>query len=375
MKSSNNEFQERCSEYQAKVESLINDKIILMKAIEGLQKENHNLKRENDQLNSELLKCKAKLAHIEGELLHAAAVKSKETELLEKLKASESLIHSLKEEHSKSSSIFKEKISKLTNCSNQALQENKELLNKIHDIEYSLNKKDQELQLSEQENNRLITDIACMEQHLCVKEDTNQIVDNLINSVKDLRQETKEQEKTITEQKGKISHSIKIIEELENNLKEKSDEVEVLMSAVIKLQRNRENYIPVANDPVDTALADYINTLDDPLPVPFTREEEGTYLFGTKRIFVKLEQGTIIIRVGGGFMQVNEFIDVYTSAEVDKFGRQKAERAQKIRQSFMHKLTDVSGRDSPTKFSACFGVQRRSTTKSTLSPVNHTNSL
>ena len=187
MKSSNNEFQERCSEYQAKVESLINDKIILMKAIEGLQKENHNLKRENDQLNSELLKCKAKLAHIEGELLHSAAVK-----------ASESLIHSLKEEHSKSSSIFKEKISKLTNCSNQALQENKELLNKIHDIEYSLNKKDQELQLSEQENNRLITDIACMEQHLCVKEDTNQIVDNLINSVKDLRQETKEQEKTIT---------------------------------------------------------------------------------------------------------------------------------------------------------------------------------
>ena len=147
------------------------------------------------------------------------------------------------------------------------------------------------------------------------------------------------------------------------------------MSAVIKLQRNRENYIPVANDPVDTALADYINTLDDPLPVPFTREEEGTYLFGTKRIFVKLEQGKIIIRVGGGFMQVNEFIDVYTSAEVDKFGRQKAERAQKIRQSFMHKLTDVSGRDSPTKFSACFGVQRRSTTKSTLSPVNHTNSL
>ena len=376
MKNTTSEFEERCKDYQSKVDSLVNDKIVLMKTIEGLQKENHSLKRENDQLNSELLKCRARLAQIEGQAIQHSASKTRESELIEKIRTCETLILSLKEELNSSSTAFKEKINKIVSGNTQLIQENKDILSKLHEEERAHARKENEYRKIVQENNKLASDIACMEQHLCMKEDQNQIIDNLSNSVKDLRQENSDMANVISEQSGKISKTQKLIQELEENLNEKCEEIEILISTVVNLQKRRDLYEPVANDPIDMALADFLNTLDNPVPVPFTREEEGIYLFGTKRIFVKLEQGRIIIRVGGGFMQVSEFIDVYTSTEIDKFARDKAEKAQKIRMSFMTKISE-GGRDSPSKFSACFGVQRRLTSapRSSVSPVNHTNSL
>ena len=376
MKNTNSEFEERCTNYQSKVDSLVNDKIVLMKAIEGLQKENHSLKRENDQLNAELLKCRARLAQIEGQAIQHSASKSKESQLIEKIRTSETLVFSLKEELNSTSTAFKEKLNKIVAGNTQLMQENKDILSKLHEEQRAHSRKENEYQKVAQENNKLASDIACMEQHLCLKEDQNQIIDNLSNSVKKLRQENKDMDNVISEQSRKITESQTLIQELEQNLNEKCEEIEILISTVVNLQRRRDLYEPVANDPIDMALADFLNTLHSPVPVPFTREEEGIYLFGTKRIFVKLEQGKIIIRVGGGFMQVNEFIDVYTPTEIDKFARDKAEKAQKIRMSFMSKLSDQGGRDSPNKFSACIGVQRKLTgSRSSVSPVGHINSL
>ena len=39
------------------------------------------------------------------------------------------------------------------------------------------------------------------------------------------------------------------------------------------------------------------------------RESEGVYKFGSKRVFVKVDRGTIQIRVGGGYLSIDEFID------------------------------------------------------------------
>ncbi len=41
------------------------------------------------------------------------------------------------------------------------------------------------------------------------------------------------------------------------------------------------------------------------------RENEGVYRFGQKRAFIKIENDTIIIRVGGGFMNIDEFVEQY----------------------------------------------------------------
>lgn len=54
----------------------------------------------------------------------------------------------------------------------------------------------------------------------------------------------------------------------------------------------------------------------------FLRESEGVYQFGQKRVFIKIEKGdSILVRVGGGFMHIDEFIDKYTMGEVEKVER------------------------------------------------------
>ena len=64
-------------------------------------------------------------------------------------------------------------------------------------------------------------------------------------------------------------------------------------------------YIPVKDDPIDLAVADFSN-VNCP-DVPFVREDLGIYTFGSKRVFVKLENGKVIVRVGGGFMKIEDF--------------------------------------------------------------------
>lgn len=53
----------------------------------------------------------------------------------------------------------------------------------------------------------------------------------------------------------------------------------------------------------------------------FMRESEGIYQFGTKKIYVKVEHDKINIRVGGGFLSIDEFLDQYTPVELQKLER------------------------------------------------------
>jgi hypothetical protein len=53
-------------------------------------------------------------------------------------------------------------------------------------------------------------------------------------------------------------------------------------------------------------MAKYINECS--FYVPVERLGEGTYLYGTKKIFAKIMNGKLIIRVGGGYMVIDEFL-------------------------------------------------------------------
>lgn len=70
-------------------------------------------------------------------------------------------------------------------------------------------------------------------------------------------------------------------------------------------------YIPFKDDHVDKKLAEYINNFPErsKLKIMFTRESEGVYQFGSKRVFIKVEKENIVIRVGGGYLSIDEFID------------------------------------------------------------------
>ena len=82
-------------------------------------------------------------------------------------------------------------------------------------------------------------------------------------------------------------------------------------------------YVPIRDDPVDMQLSEYINNYPqrDKFKIMFLRESQGVYEFGSKRINIKLEKGRILIRVGGGYMAIDEFIDQYTPAELERLER------------------------------------------------------
>ena len=111
--------------------------------------------------------------------------------------------------------------------------------------------------------------------------------------------------------------------ELLKSLKAAEFEIETLKQYIIDLKQRIAVYIPVKEDAIDKRLAEYINNYPErsKLKIMFMRETEGVYQFGTKRVAVKVEKNNIKIRVGGGYLSIDEFLDQYTPVELEKLER------------------------------------------------------
>lgn len=104
--------------------------------------------------------------------------------------------------------------------------------------------------------------------------------------------------------------------------------MENLREIIRQLQLNANAYVPpdvfvyhpVKDDPVDKRLAEYINSAPVKLRdyMKFERESEGIYKYGKKRVFMKIEKDQIIIRVGGGYLTIEEFIEQYCDTDASK---------------------------------------------------------
>lgn len=120
--------------------------------------------------------------------------------------------------------------------------------------------------------------------------------------------------------------SLELLKQLkiaEGGVEDLQNEIETLRNYIIDLKSRIAVYIPVKNDVIDRRIADYINNYPDrqKLKIMFMRESEGIYQFGSKRVHVKIEKDKINIRVGGGFLSIDEFLDQYTPGELDKMER------------------------------------------------------
>ena len=82
-------------------------------------------------------------------------------------------------------------------------------------------------------------------------------------------------------------------------------------------------YIAVNDDGVDKRLAEFINASNDPTKLTklFIRERDGVYQFGTKRVYVKTENDKVYVRVGGGFLTLDEFLRINVPIELEKMAR------------------------------------------------------
>jgi len=76
-------------------------------------------------------------------------------------------------------------------------------------------------------------------------------------------------------------------------------------------------YKPKVDDHIDQTLANYINKAPLRLrsKMHFEREAPGIYRFARKKVFMKIEGETIVIRVGGGFLTIQEFVALNCGSE------------------------------------------------------------
>ncbi len=73
--------------------------------------------------------------------------------------------------------------------------------------------------------------------------------------------------------------------------------------------RNVPKYQPLKGDDVDKLLADWIYANN--CPIPISRLGSGYYQFGQKKVYAKITNGKLVIRVGGGYMGIDEFMYYY----------------------------------------------------------------
>lgn len=122
-----------------------------------------------------------------------------------------------------------------------------------------------------------------------------------------------EQLKSCEKELLEITEYSKNLEKENNGAKEKIIEMNEYIN---QLEKSQEIYIPKKHDKIDERLGEFINRYPDRdrLNILFLRESEGVYQFGKKRVYVKVEQGNqVLVKVGGGFMNVKEFIEQYTA--------------------------------------------------------------
>lgn len=88
-----------------------------------------------------------------------------------------------------------------------------------------------------------------------------------------------------------------------------------LKSATLKPRK----YRATKGDNVDEMLANVLNIKN--CEIPISRISEGWYMFGSKKIYTKIMNNKLVCRVGGGFMNMDEFISTYAESERLKLER------------------------------------------------------
>lgn len=174
----------------------------------------------------------------------------------------------------------------------------------------------------------------------------------------------------VLELEEKVFKANKTSLELLKQLKEAEAENDTLKQYIVELKSRIAVYIPVRDDLVDRRLAEFINNYPEraKLKIMFMRESEGVYQFGTKRVAVKVEKNAIKIRVGGGYLSIDEFLDQYTPVELEKLERkdplkrfsEKIAVQKTIVNSGVREVSPVARTSSPTgQSSASPGSSKR----------------
>ena len=96
----------------------------------------------------------------------------------------------------------------------------------------------------------------------------------------------------------------------------------------------------------------------------FMRESSGVYQFGSKKLMVKVEKDQIKVRVGGGFLSIDQFLEQYTPQELEKLERKDPLKRFSEKVAVQSTIKNMGVReDSPVRVSTASPGRRTSPKK------------
>ena len=74
---------------------------------------------------------------------------------------------------------------------------------------------------------------------------------------------------------------------------------------------------------VDVKLGEFISEHPDGkiLRYMFQKEKDGVFIFGSKKITMKVENNILMCRTGGGYLTIEQFVHQYLNLELEKADR------------------------------------------------------
>jgi len=121
----------------------------------------------------------------------------------------------------------------------------------------------------------------------------------------------------------KVNKVIEKIEMENTQLKEEAALQKVKMKTLLNNKANTStdgkplhNFPSEKGDCIDQMFDHYMKQAK--CQVKFKKLDNGQYMFGSKKIYAKIQNEKLIIRVGGGYMMIEDFLTAYTEQELMK---------------------------------------------------------
>lgn len=152
------------------------------------------------------------------------------------------------------------------------------------------------------------------------------LIEERITTISELEEEIRQCDIEIARLRAEIAELDRRIQELQDAIAEKDAEINELNKILaarnarlkqLESELKGSQYVAVKGDMIDELLAKYIQNC----PVPVKRLGGGFYLFGLRKIYAKIMNGKLVIRVGGGYMIIEKFIETYADQELQKLIR------------------------------------------------------
>ena len=176
---------------------------------------------------------------------------------------------------------------------------------------------------------KLMQKLAAANQQIAVLEHTQEENKTLFAEKAGLQKEVQQSAAQIQSLEAKCNLANDTDPNLLSRIREKEAENETLKQQIIDLEAGipqisvtnstagAKLYKPVKGDAIDQKLAQYINNYPDrqQLQIMFMRESSGVYQFGSNRVRVEVQREKIRVKVGGGFISIESFLNQYNTPQ------------------------------------------------------------